>query len=77
MEIILLMCVLFQAPSGVILVFKKGFLKRPSYVKAQILSGLYLSFFMIYHVRAVMFGRYVWNVDTDFLFRRRSGQSLS
>jgi len=67
-EILLLMCVIFQVISGVTLVFKKGFLKQPFYVVIQILSGLYLSFFMIYHVRAVMLGRYEWNVETDFYF---------
>ena len=67
-EILLLMCVIFQIISGVVLVFKKGFLKQPLYVITQIASGLYLSFFMVYHVRAVMLGRYEWNVNTDFYF---------
>ena len=67
-EILLLMCVIFQVISGATLVFKKGFLRQPFYVIIQIVSGLYLSFFMIYHVRAVMLGRYQWNVDTDFYF---------
>jgi hypothetical protein len=67
-EILLLMCVIFQVISGATLVFKKGFLRQPFYVIIQIVSGLYLSFFIIYHVRAVMLGRYVWNVDTDFYF---------
>jgi len=67
-EILLLLCVAFQVVSGVILVFKKGFLKQPYYVLLQICSGLYLSFFMIYHVRAVMLGRFVWNANTDFYF---------
>jgi succinate dehydrogenase/fumarate reductase cytochrome b subunit len=67
-EIFLLVCVAFQIVSGMILVFKKGFLKQPVYELVQIFSGVYLSFFMIYHVRAVMLGRYVWNVNTDFYF---------
>ena len=67
-EILLLSCVLFQVISGIWLVFKKGFLRQPFYIVIQVLSGLYLSFFMIYHVRAVMLGRYQWNVDTDFYF---------
>lgn len=67
-EILLLICVAFQIVSGVILVFKKGILKQPYYVLVQIFSGLYLSFFMIYHVRAVMLGRFVWNANTDFYF---------
>lgn len=67
-ETVLLMCVIFQILSGIVLVFKKGFLRQPSYVVVQIISGLYLSFFMIYHVRAVMLGRYAWNLNTDFYF---------
>ena len=67
-EVLLLICVVFQVISGVALVFKKGFLKQPLYVVIQIVSGLYLSFFMVYHVRAVMLGRYEWNVDTNFYF---------
>ena len=67
-EIILLISVLFQIISGIALVLRKGFLKQPFYVFVQIFTGLYLSFFMIYHVRAVMLGRYVWKANTDFYF---------
>jgi succinate dehydrogenase/fumarate reductase cytochrome b subunit len=67
-EILLLICVVFQLISGVALVFKKGFLKQPLFVIIQIVSGLYLSFFMVYHVRAVILARYQWNVETDFYF---------
>ena len=67
-EVLLLICVIFQVISGVGLVFRKGFLKQPSYVIVQIVSGLYLSFFMVYHVRAVLLGRYQWHVDTNFYF---------
>jgi succinate dehydrogenase/fumarate reductase cytochrome b subunit len=67
-EILLLGCVVFQVISGIILVFKKGFLRKPVYVKVQVLSGLYLSFFLIVHVSAVMMGRYQFKVDTDFYF---------
>lgn len=67
-EILLLTCVIYQIISGVTLVLRKRFLKQPFYVIIQIVSGLYLSFFMIYHVRAVMLGRYQWNVETDFYF---------
>ena len=50
------------------LFLKKVFLKKPVYKVIQILSGLYLSFFMIYHLRAVLLGRYQWNAETDFYF---------
>lgn len=67
-EILLFLCVVFQVVSGIWLVFKKGFRLRPAYSVIQVLSGLYLSFFMIYHVRAVMLGRYQWKVETDYYF---------
>ncbi|HEX6430208.1 MAG TPA: hypothetical protein VF008_21100 [Niastella sp.] len=67
-EILLLSSVVFQVISGIILVIKKGFIRQPMYVVIQILSGLYLSFFMIYHVAAVLLGRYKWIVETDFYF---------
>jgi len=67
-EIILMLAIAFQIISGIVLVFKKGFLRQPYYVIIQILSGLYLSFFMIYHVRAVLLGRYQWKMDTNFYF---------
>jgi succinate dehydrogenase/fumarate reductase cytochrome b subunit len=67
-EILLLICVIFQLISGVTLVFKKGFLKQPFFVIIQIVSGLYLSFFMVFHVRAVMLARYQWNVEPNFYF---------
>jgi hypothetical protein len=68
LEIILLACVGFQVISGITLVFKKGFSKQPFYVVVQVVSGLYLSFFMLYHVRAVMMGRYAWHTETDFYY---------
>lgn len=67
-EVLLLACVIFQIISGIWLVFKKGFLRQPLYVVGQVISGLYLSFFMIYHVRAVLLGRYQWKTDTNFYF---------
>lgn len=67
-EILLILCVLFQVVSGIWLVFKRGFRRQPAYVVIQVLSGLYLSFFMIYHVTAVMRGRFQWKVETDFYF---------
>ena len=67
-EALLLCCVVFQVVSGISLVIKKGFIRQPFYVVMQVLSGLYLSFFMIYHVLAVLRGRFQWKVNTDFYF---------
>jgi hypothetical protein len=66
-EIVLLLSALVQVISGLILVWKKGFRKN-GYDVMQVASGLYLSFFLFYHIRAVMLGRYAWNVETDFHF---------
>jgi hypothetical protein len=66
-EILLLSAVVVQIISGILLVFKWKE-KKGIYGWLQIISGLYLSFFMIYHVRAVLLGRYVWQVETDFHF---------
>lgn len=62
------LCIVFQIISGIWLVFSKGFVRQPFYVIIQVMSGLYLSFFMVYHVRAVLLGRYQWKVPTDFYF---------
>lgn len=66
-EILLLASALVQVVSGPILVWKKGFRKN-AYDILQVSSGLYLSFFLFYHIRAVMLGRYAWNTETDFHF---------
>jgi hypothetical protein len=66
-EVLLLLSAVVQVISGLMVAWKKGFRKN-GYDVLQVLSGLYLSFFLFYHIRAVMLGRYVWNVETDFHF---------
>jgi hypothetical protein len=66
-EVLLLLSAVVQVISGLMMAWKKGFRKNV-YDVMQVLSGLYLSFFLFYHIRAVMLGRYVWNVETDFHF---------
>lgn len=66
-EAILLLSVLIQVVVGLMLVWKKGFRKN-IYDLLQVISGLYLSFFLLFHIRAVMLARYSWNVETDFHF---------
>ncbi|WP_143306530.1 hypothetical protein [Chitinophaga vietnamensis] len=68
LELVLLCCVGFQVISGISLAVRKGFVRQPFYVVVQVLSGLYLSFFMIYHVQAVLRGRFQWKMNTDFYF---------
>jgi succinate dehydrogenase/fumarate reductase cytochrome b subunit len=66
-EVALLLAVGTQMITGLSLVIVK---KRPSsrYDWMQLLSGLYLAFFLCFHLRAVMLARFEWNVETDFHF---------
>jgi succinate dehydrogenase/fumarate reductase cytochrome b subunit len=66
-EVFLLLCVGLQITSGLWLLWTKGF-SKDTFDILQALSGLYLSFFLIYHVRAVMLARYEWSADTNFHF---------
>jgi hypothetical protein len=66
-EAVILLSALIQLASGPVLVWKKS-VKKNVYSILQICSGLYLSFFLFYHIRAVMLGRHVWQVETDFHF---------
>jgi hypothetical protein len=66
-EVLLLLSAVVQVISGLTMACKKGF-RRDAYDVLQVVSGLYLSFFLFYHIRAVMLGRYVWNAETDFHF---------
>lgn len=66
-ETILLLAVGIQIFSGAKLFFtaKKS---APFFRKLQIWSGLYLAFFLIMHVSAIMVGRFILNVDTNFYY---------
>lgn len=66
-EAILLLSALAQVVAGLMLVWQKGFRKN-TYDLLQVISGLYLSFFLLFHIRAVLLGRYSWNAETDFHF---------
>ncbi len=67
-ETLLLIAVLVQIFSGVklFLATRKG--KKNFYGKLQIWSGLYLAIFFLFHVGAVLVGRYVLNLDTNYYF---------
>jgi hypothetical protein len=67
-EALLLLCVLGQILTGLLLVRQKGFRGGSRYDVLQTVSGLYLSFFLIYHVRAVLVGRWMHQAETDFYF---------
>jgi succinate dehydrogenase/fumarate reductase cytochrome b subunit len=66
-EFVLLLAVLTQWLTGLSLLWKKGFRKNLFDVLHAV-SGLYLSFFFLIHIGAVMMGRYSWHVETDFHF---------
>lgn len=66
-ETILLLAVGVQIVSGIKLFFttkKSGSFFR----KLQIWSGLYLAFFLVMHVSAILVGRFVLEVDTNFYY---------
>lgn len=67
-ETILLIAVCVQIFSGLKLFYTKRKTKNNFYGKLQIWTGLYLAFFLMMHVGAVLMGRYILNLDTNFYF---------
>ena len=67
-ETLLLCCVGAQIFSGINLVAKREKLKLDLYQKIQNYSGIYLGFFLVVHLSAIMVGRYILKVDTNFYF---------
>lgn len=67
-ETILLIVVGIQIYSGLKLYFSKRKTKNSFYGKLHIWTGLYLAFFLTMHVGAVLAGRYILNLDTNFYF---------
>lgn len=67
-ELALLGCIAFQVVSGFTLVVR-GWKQRHGFIPwLQAISGAYLSFFLVIHVGAVLFGRGVLKLDTNFYF---------
>jgi len=67
-ETLLLTAVFIQIVSGIKLFFSKRSSITSYYEKLQIWTGLYLAFFLSIHVGAVLIGRDVFNLDTNFYF---------
>ncbi|WP_226647063.1 hypothetical protein [Microbulbifer variabilis] len=67
-EPILLFCALFQVTSGIIFIARRWGKRRGFFDHAQAISGGYLAFFLMFHVSAVMYGRLVQGLDTNFFF---------
>jgi succinate dehydrogenase hydrophobic anchor subunit len=67
-ETVLLLCVAFQAASGLWMVVS-GWKQRRGLVSwLQALSGTYLAIFFAIHIGAVMAGRAVLGLDTNFYY---------
>ena len=67
-ESLLLGCVAFQAGSGLWLVVRGWSQRRGLVPWLQAGSGAYLACFLMVHVGAVLFGRAVLHLDTNFYF---------
>lgn len=67
-ETVLLIAVLTQIISGLKLYFSQRKKATNFYKKLQIWTGLYLAFFLLIHVGAVLTGRYLLHLDTNFYF---------
>ncbi|OBS14759.1 hypothetical protein ATE49_19165 [Elizabethkingia miricola] len=66
-EVLLLTAVIFQIISGIRLILKKN--KAGSfYEKIHVWSGIYMALFLIIHVSAVLTGRFILHLDTNFYF---------
>lgn len=57
-----------QIITGIRLTLRKRGVKLTAWEKLQILSGLYLVFFLIVHISAVLIGRYILKLDTNIYF---------
>lgn len=67
-ETLLLFAVAIQIISGIQLFFKKRKMETDPFEKLQIWTGLYLAFFLIIHLGAVLSGRFILSLDTNFYF---------
>ncbi len=67
-ETILLVAVLVQIISGLKLFKSNRKIAITGFEKLHIWTGLYLAFFLVIHVGAVLGGRYILHLDTNFYF---------
>ncbi len=67
-ETLLLGCVLLQIITGIRLVVKRCYNTNIFFERLQVWTGLYLAFFLLIHVSAVLVGRLVLQLDTNFYF---------
>lgn len=67
-ESILLLCVMYQVCSGLYFVWQRRGQRAGFLEKAQAASGLYLAYFLINHVGAVLYGRFGAELDTNIYY---------
>ncbi|GAB5554434.1 MAG: hypothetical protein Sapg2KO_40250 [Saprospiraceae bacterium] len=67
-ETVLFFAIGIQIFSGIKLFIKKRGTTTDFFGKLQIWTGLYLAFFLVIHLSAVLFGRQVLKLDTNFYF---------
>ncbi|QIP16154.1 hypothetical protein G8759_27715 [Spirosoma aureum] len=67
-ESFLLLAVAVQITSGLRLFFRKRKVVNGLFDKLQVWTGLYLAFFLLVHVSAVLIGRLVLHLDTNLYF---------
>lgn len=67
-ESILLLCVGMQIATGIRLFFRKRKSATNGFKKLQLYTGLYMVFFLSVHVSAVLVGRTVLDLDTNYYF---------
>lgn len=67
-EPILLGLFAWQVATGLAMVIRGWKARRGRVAWLQALSGLYLAFFLVNHVGAVLAGRFLFGLDTDFRF---------
>lgn len=67
-ETVLLFAVAIQIISGIRLFLKKRKTMSDLFDKLQIWTGIYLAFFLFIHLGAVLSGRFILELDTNFYF---------
>lgn len=67
-EILLPLSIFVQITSGLRLFLFRRKLIKGFYESLQLWSGLYLAFFLVIHITAVLLGRHNLNLDTNFFF---------
>lgn len=67
-ELLILTCVAFQIISGLIFIKRRWNKRTDFYDRLQAMSGAYLAFFLLNHVGAVLLGRSILDLNTNFYF---------